>query len=397
MRFIASRILEAFIIFLAGYSFYKHDLLWGFACIIGFLLSISPILIKKNFRFSIPWLLEFLLVFAISLHIWGGVLGLYSIPLYDKFAHFLASAIIAFFALIVMYVLDTYSIRIHMDLITLSFFIIIFTFAMGAMWEIAEFTFDQIFSHGIPVAQVSLHDTMTDLIADGIAGILVGIFGAIGIRKGEFKELLFEIGKEFEKLHTQFFDSKAMAMKKLQTAMTRKKVDKKALPIIEKINKMADFFTTSSCSGRIVLLEIPFPGKKRKARFLGRWHHEINIEVVESALSKAKEGEIWFLVQSPIFHIFTISLKNAKALLHAAIQSGFKYSSIKSINGKVMVEILSTEKMDVPVGRDGKTYVSKEYLSMLVDIANLLMRKMDGKLKRLEKRLEEMQNILMAG
>ena len=397
MRALPSRILEAFIIFLAAYSFYKHDLLWGFACIVGFLLSISPILIKKNFRFSIPWLLEFLIALAISLHIWGGVLGLYAIPLYDKFAHFLASAIIAFFALIVMYVLDTYSMRIHMDFIMLSFFIIIFTLAMGAMWEIAEFASDQIFSHGIPVAQISLHDTMTDLIADGIAGLLVGIFGAIGIRKGEFKELLFEIGKEVEKLHIHFFDSKAMAMKKLEDARARKKVDEKALPIIEKINKMADFFTTSSCSGRIVLLEIPSPGKKRKARFLGRWHNEINMDMLEDALKNAKEGEIWFLVQSPIFHIFTISLKNAKALLHAAIQSGFKYSSIKSINGKVMVEILSTEKMDAPIGKNGKIYVSKEYLSMLVEIANLLMKKMDKKLKRLEKKVEEMQNILMAG
>jgi len=90
-------------------------------------------------------------------------------------------------------------------------------------------------------------------------------------------------------------------------------------------------------------------------------------------------------------------LKNAKALLHAAIQSGFKYSSIKSINGKVMVEILSTEKMDAPIGKNGKIYVSKEYLSMLVEIANLLMKKMDKKLKRLEKKVEEMQNILMAG
>ncbi|MCD6222157.1 MAG: hypothetical protein J7K12_00520, partial [Thermoplasmata archaeon] len=366
---IASRMLEAFMIFLAIYAFYKHDLLWGFACIIGFIISISPILIKGSIKFNVPWIMEFLLAFAISLHIWGGALGLYAVVWYDKFAHFLASGIVAFFALIVVYVLDVYSIRIHMDLPMLAFFIIIFTIAMGAIWEIAEFASDQIFSHGIPVAQISLQDTMTDLIADSIAGILVGIFGAIGIRRGEFKELLFEIGKEVEKAKKQFLRGKETAMNKLHSAMYQKKVDEKAIPIIEKLNEMADFFTTSSCSGRIALLEIPLPGRKRKAKFLGKWHHEISMEDVEKALGKAKNGELWFLVQSPIFHVFTISLKNAKALLHAAIQSGFKYSSIKSINGKVMVEILSTEKMDVPIGKDGKIFVSKEYLSLLTEIA----------------------------
>jgi len=396
MRMILSRILEAFMVFLAGYSFYKNDLLWGFACIIGFFISISPVIIKRNLNFSIPWIIDFLLAFAISLHIWGGVLNLYSIPLYDKFAHFLASGIIAFLALVIMYVLDTFSTRIHMDFVFLTIFIIIFTIAIGALWEIAEFISDQIFSHGLPVAQISLHDTMTDLIADTFAGILIGIIGAIGMRRGELKEILFEIGGEIKKFN-KFFERKNTAMKKLNVAISLKKVDKKALPVIKRINEMADFFTTSSCSGRIALLEIPEPGSKRKARFLGKWHDEIGMAEIEKALEKSRNGEIWFLVQPPIFHVFTISLKNARFLLHTAIQSGFKYSSIKAINGKIMVEILSTERMDVPVGKDGKLYVSKNYLKLLIEISGILMKRMENKIRRLERKLEEMQNILTAG
>jgi len=396
MKNYPSRILEIAILMMGVYSFYKNDILWGFACMIGFVLSMSPVLIKRNLNFSIPWIIEFLLAFVISLHIWGGVLSLYSIPLYDKFAHFLASAIIAFFALIVIYIMDVYSTRIHMDLIMVAFFISIFTIAIGALWEIAEFSFDQIFSHGIPVAQVSLQDTMTDLIADSIAGIFVGIAGAIGIRRGEFKELFLQIGKEVEKLNRQFFENKRRAIEKLQKAMEMKKVDERAKPIIDKINSLFDYFTTSSCSGRIVLLEIPSAGRKRKARFLGKWHEEVKIENVMEAIKKARHGEIWFLVQSPIFHVSTISIKNARILLNAAIQSGFKYSSIKALNGKIVVEILSTEKMDVPVGKDGNLYVSKEYMEMLVNISNMLLRRMHKKLSRLDRKLKEMQNILMA-
>ncbi|MCD6172083.1 MAG: hypothetical protein J7J36_06720 [Thermoplasmata archaeon] len=386
---IISRIFEAFLLFMAFWSFYKHDLLWAFACIVGFILSISPIILKKSFNFSVPWIIEFLLVFIISLHIWGGVLHLYSLPLYDKFAHFFASGIIAFFALIVIYVIDSFSIRIHMDLAMLALFTIIFTIAIGALWEIAEFAFDQIFSHGIPAAQISLYDTMTDLIADTIAGLIIGILGAMAIRRGELKNLLAQISRETKKLNKKFFDKRNNALKSLEKAIYESKVDKKAISIIKKINEKSDFFTTSSCSGRIVVMELPSPGKKRKAKFLGKWHHEINEGDVYNAIKQAKNGEIWFFVHPPIFHVSAISIKSAKIMLNIAIQSGFKNSSIKAFNGRVTTEILSTEKMDVPIGKDGKLYVSNEYIKLLIEISNILIKKMDKKLKRFEKNLNK--------
>ena len=388
---IVSRILEIILFTMGIWSLYKSDWLWAFACFFGFLLAISPIILKRNLKFSVHWLIEFLLVFAISLHIWGGVLKLYSLPFYDKIAHFLASAIVAFFALIVIYILDVFSPRIHMDIITLAFFITIFTIAMGAIWEIAEFAADQIFSNGKPLAQISLQNTMWDLIADSIAGILVGIFGAIGIRKGEFKEILIHFGKEAKKLNTRFINARNKAIESLIRAIEKEKVDKKALPIVRKLNKLADFFTTSSCSGRIVIFETPSFGKKRKIRFLGKWHRKVNIEEVKKAIEKAKRGEIWFLVQSPIFHVSTISMGNVKKLLTIANQSGFKYSSIKSFNGKIVVEILGTERIDAPLGLDGKVYVNEEYLKILTDIANKMVERMDKNLKRLEKNLDMLQ------
>ena len=385
---ILPRIMESLLFIMGLWSIYKRDWLWAFACFFGFLLAISPIIIKRNFRFSVHWLVEFLLVFAISLHIWGGVLHLYSLPFYDKIAHFLASAIVAFFALIVIYIIDSFSPRVHMDLIMLAFFIAIFTMAMGVMWEIAEFAMDQIVSHGKPFAQVSLENTMWDLIADSIAGIFVGIVGSIGIRKGEFKEIILQISKEARKLNVKFIEARNKALNSLKRAIEKEKVDEKVLPIVNKINGLADYFTTSSCSGRIVLLEIPSFGKKRKAKFLGKWHRKVKLEEIEKALKKAKEGEIWFLVQSPIIHVSTISMENAKKLLTIANQSGFKYSSIKALNGRVVVEILSTERIDTPLGKDGKIYGNNEYLKILVDIANEMISRMDKKLKRLERNLD---------
>ena len=377
------------VLFIMGiWSIWQQDWLWVFACFFGFLLSISPIIIKRNIRISVHWLIEFLLVFVISLHVWGGVLHLYSLPFYDKIAHFLASAIVAFFALIVVYIIDVFSPRIHMDLVMMGFFIAIFTVAMGVMWEIAEFLSDLLFSGGKPVAQISLQNTMWDLIADSIAGILIGVVGAIGIRRGEFKEILFYLSKEAKKLNARFINARNRAIKSLQKVIEQEKVDEKALPIVKKINGIADFFTTSSCSGRIAVLEIPTFGKKRKAKFLGKWHRKVNFEEIEEALKKSERGEIWFLVQSPIFHVSAISMSSARKLLNVANQSGFKYSSIKAVNGKIVIEILSTERIDSPIGKDGKIYGKNEYIKLLVEIANKMMEKMDKKLKRLEKNLD---------
>ncbi|HEC77366.1 MAG TPA: hypothetical protein ENI33_08975 [Thermoplasmatales archaeon] len=230
------------------------------------------------------------------------------------------------------------------------------------------------------------------MIADTIAGILVGVGGAIGIRRGEFKDIIIYLTNETKKskFGAKFIDARNKALSSLQNAIVKGEVDDRALPIIEKINSMADFFTTSSCSGRIALMEIPSFGRKREAKNLGKWHRKIKIEEIREVLSKASKGEIWFFVQSPIFHVSTVSMENAKKLLDLAIQSGFKNSSIKTLNGRIVVEILGTERIDVPLGKDGKIYVDFEYIEILVSIANKMMERIDRNLKRMERNINKL-------
>ncbi|MBC7081312.1 MAG: hypothetical protein H5T44_03615 [Thermoplasmatales archaeon] len=382
---ILSRILEAIIFAIGIFSIYKGYFAQSLACFVGLFLSLMPTIIKRNLKISLPWLFEFLIVFSVSLHIWGGALGLYSLPFYDKFAHFIVSAIISFFALMVVYILTVFSPRLYMDSLTMMFFIIIFSLAIGGLWEIAEFFYDKFF-FGYSASQISLDNTMGDLIADLLAGIIIAIFGTIAIRRGEFKDILHMAHKHRDK----FIYTRGRAIKALEEAIEKEKVDEKVLPIVEKINKKEDFFTTSSCAGRIVIIEVPHFGMKRNARFLGKWHDKIDEKDLRNAIKKAKKGEIWFLVQSPIFHISTISIENAKKILSIANNSGFKYSSIKNFNGRFIVEILSSERIDVPIGKDGRIFVSDEYLEILRDIANHMIEVIDGKLKRLEKNIENM-------
>jgi len=385
-----SHVLKAIIFLMGIWSAYKHDWQWAFGCFFAFLLAMSPLFIKRSYHISLPWIMELLIVVAFSFHVWGGVLHLYSLVYYDKIAHFSVSAIVAFFALAVVYLLDVYWKGLHMDIFMVGFFISIFTIAMGTIWEIGEFASDQIFSHGIPVAQISLQDTMTDLIADSLAGIIVGVTGALSIRRGELKDIIHPLDREMEKISNRsFLQAKEKAMETLKKAMENNEVDKKAIPIIEKLNGIDEFFTTSSCSGRIVIMELPSIGNKIDARFLGKWDDKIKIQDIKNALENAEKGEIWMLAQPPIFHVSASDVNAASKLIKVAKQSGFKNSGIRSIGKRVTVEVRSTEEVDVPLGIDGKLLCDEKYLSLLVSIANEIMDRIEKKLKVFERKIEE--------
>lgn len=179
--------------------------------------------------------------------------------------------------------------------------------------------------------------------------------------------------------------------------------DEEIVPIISEINSFEWFFTTSSCSGRIVLISIPEIGAKRAAKFVGKWHRPpVSREEVQEALKlKGREGitegrEIWLLSQSPILHVACRDLEKAKALLRIAIESGFKYSGIKAIsnskdNEKVMVEIVSTERMDVPLGKDGVMFCSEGYMDFILSKANFMLERGKEKLKRFNSGLKEVE------
>jgi len=121
--------------------------------------------------------------------------------------------------------------------------------------------------------------------------------------------------------------------------------DEEVVEILEALNRLDDFYTTSSCSGRVALICIPEIGAKREAEFIGKWHRAVTKEEVAEAIKAPKKGDLWLISQSPILHVSCRGLEKARALLRVAIESGFKYSGIKAIskdNGKIMVEIMST-------------------------------------------------------
>ncbi len=171
-------------------------------------------------------------------------------------------------------------------------------------------------------------------------------------------------------IEKDFLEGKKSAFAKLQKAQKEKKVDKGILPILFIINESDDYYTTSSCYGRIVLLEIPNIGDKKAAKFLGKWHRTIDVDELFDAAKKAKCGQIWLLAQSPIIHVTTKTKEAADRLLKTAVACGFKHSGLKSLTKRIVVEVCSTERLDAPVGKDRILFCSGEHLELLTDISN---------------------------
>jgi tRNA wybutosine-synthesizing protein 3 len=186
-----------------------------------------------------------------------------------------------------------------------------------------------------------------------------------------------------------FLDGKKGALEKLKKAINSNQVDPGIQQILNIINKSDDYYTTSSCFGRIVLLEIPSIGDKKEAKFLGKWHREIEVKEILSVTRKAKDCQIWLLSQSPIIHVGARSDTAADKILKTAISCGFKNSGLKSLGKKIVVEILSTERLDAPIGKNGKLFCNNEHLDLLVNISNEIMEKSTLKLKKLEDNLRK--------
>ncbi len=184
-----------------------------------------------------------------------------------------------------------------------------------------------------------------------------------------------------------FLRLREKALKSLEKAIQEEKVDEDIIDILNILNRNKDIFTTSSCSGRAVIIEVPYPGAKPGARFLGKWHRRVEKEDVYRSLESARNGFLIFMVHPPIIHAVVKDPLLGEKLVKAALSSGFKNSGMRGIKGKIVVELRSTERMDVLIGKDRKLLVDDEYIEVLCEMANLMLEKGKRKLHVLKEYL----------
>ncbi|MEM0467190.1 MAG: hypothetical protein QXL17_04760 [Candidatus Thermoplasmatota archaeon] len=187
-----------------------------------------------------------------------------------------------------------------------------------------------------------------------------------------------------------FLAGKEKAVQDLAKATDACEVDDEILSLVTLINQSDSYYTSSSCAGRILIIELPKLGDKRNAVFLGRWHHPITTDEIKNALKNQQRAMVWLLAQAPIIHVTCRSLETAEKLVKCANSCGFKNSSIRSVSKRIVVELASTERLDTPLCYQGNILYSEEQLELVVEIANQIIYRAREKINRLEKKIRDL-------
>ncbi|NPB02207.1 MAG: hypothetical protein GXO28_04780 [Methanopyri archaeon] len=186
---------------------------------------------------------------------------------------------------------------------------------------------------------------------------------------------------------------KKRRLKRLREAIERGEVDEPVIPVLDAINRHPDWCTTSSCSGRVIVLHEPEIGDKTRSRFLARWHRPPEPHEIAEAVEKAPpHGITWVKAQPPLIHVMCKGLDAALELRAVATRAGFKATSIRSIKGpKTVVEIIGGERMDVPAIVEGEPCLTPDAWEPIAELASRLLERGHERLERL---LEEVERTL---
>ncbi|MEK6937887.1 MAG: tRNA wybutosine-synthesizing 3 family protein [Nanoarchaeota archaeon] len=156
-------------------------------------------------------------------------------------------------------------------------------------------------------------------------------------------------------------------------------IDERIVPIIQLINSKSDYYTTSSCSGRVYLWR--GNGKKNQTEWL-----RVSHSLVDEAFFQIQEkGLIWLRLEDFILHICCRDLGSANKLLLKA-RKLYKKSCILSASKKIMVEIRGSELLEVPLYEDGQLLFNGE-LSWLKEEVN-------SRFNKIWKKEEEFKEII---
>lgn len=165
------------------------------------------------------------------------------------------------------------------------------------------------------------------------------------------------------------------------------KWDKRIAELCEKINKKKECYTTSSCAGRIVLIKQA--EKKQEGLFLFRTHEKISFNQLKKELEKIaktnKKDLIYFRQEPCILHVACIDLNSAQVLLDKAKLAGWKNSGIMASRNRIVLEMRSTEFIQMPIINKGRVLVDDTFLKILVIEANRKLGRTWKKIQKLEK------------
>jgi hypothetical protein len=161
-------------------ALYEQVWLTSFISFIALCVVWLPSLLERNLRVHFPIEFEFLLnIFIYSSIFLGEMRGFYTrFWWWDIVLHASSGIALGFLGFLILFSL--YKRRLNTSPALLSLFSFSFALALGVLWEIFEFTIDNLF--GFNMQKSGLVDTMWDIIVNTVGAGIASISGYFYIR-----------------------------------------------------------------------------------------------------------------------------------------------------------------------------------------------------------------------
>ena len=163
-------------VFMATISIFYHlngESYKSLVAIGGIICGAIPLLLAlfTKLQFNLPIIISYL-IFLFGSQYLGTILNWYGLGWWDTFIHFISGAILAFTG-IALYERLTHTTYKEISPWFIFFFTLSFATFGGVLWEIYEFSIDQFFNMTL---QADNTDTMTDLLADTLGGLIIAVW-----------------------------------------------------------------------------------------------------------------------------------------------------------------------------------------------------------------------------
>lgn len=163
-------------------------------------------------------------------------------------------------------------------------------------------------------------------------------------------------------------------------------LDEDLLDILLEFFKRPESYTTSSCSGRIVVVDSRMPWERRDATIIFKKHTPISLNEIKDLLKQPVLHRLWLVASGPIIHVVTLTAREALRVLRIAREAGFKHSGVMSVSKKgYLVELRTGIRLAVLLKTPNGLVVNEQSLNEAVRAVNEAL--IEGK-KRLNRLLE---------
>lgn len=171
-------------------------------CVLGLIVMMLPTFISHRWKVMVPNTIVILYYVFLYCAIYLGEVRnfYYLIPHWDDILHGFSGAMLGALGFILVDLLNKdQTIRVQLSPFFVALFAFCFALAVGALWEVYEFTFDALLGlnmqkhttqFGVALVGIeALWDTMWDIIIDAGAALMVSTIGFLAIRtKSKLKE-----------------------------------------------------------------------------------------------------------------------------------------------------------------------------------------------------------------